>query len=791
MAATAALAAVIFVVGTSALASTLREDAAQRTSVVADDREQQLARAVGERGTQTLSLAASPAIRDAAVLLDGAAPSSPSFLTAYDSLRRSLQSIRESDSNLLEIQFARSDGTVFFSTSPESEGRSLGAVPYFRGGLQGLTVYNAYTVDGTTPEVFYAAPLFTPDLRRIGVVVIRTGLADLAAVLADTTGLDEGGTAHLVTRGGRVLSSVGEGPSPIGSVARTAVAQGGAGSGTYRGTSGETVVGAYRWLPERELGLIVEVPESAVLGAARTLGWAIGIGGVLAVALVGGGGVVLARQAARKPRDLSGVTVTFGGYETDGFYDELVEPGGRPRASAALLADRIESLAPGELLGRQAAAEQALLELGITFNVYGDEAGTEKIFPFDVIPRIVGADDWDYVERGLKQRIQALNLFIDDIYHDQRIVKAGVVPEHMIGTAGNFLEACVGIDPPQGVWCHITGTDLVRDSSGQFYVLEDNLRTPSGVSYVLENRQVLKATFPDVFEKSKVRPIDDYPSRLLETLQYISPRDDTTPIIAVLTPGIYNSAYFEHAFLAQQMGAELVEGRDLIVQDDVVYMETTRGRQRIDVIYRRIDDDFLDPLVFNPESVLGVAGLIDAYRAGNIGLANAPGTGVADDKAIYTYVPDMVKYYLGEDIILPNVETFACWDDQQREYVLANLDKLVVKETDGSGGYGMLIGPHATAAERKDFAKRIRAEPRKYIAQPTLDLSRAPVIVEDHLEGRHLDLRPYILHGRDVYVLPGGLTRVALRRGSLVVNSSQGGGSKDSWVLAAESPDAQ
>jgi len=474
----------------------------------------------------------------------------------------------------------------------------------------------------------------------------------------------------------------------------------------------------------------------------------------------------------------------FTAYDTAGFFDEMFEADGHPRAGAALLVQRIQGLPGGELLQRQRAAEQALLQMGITFNVYGDAAGTERIFPFDVIPRIVDASDWALIEGGLKQRIQALNLFIDDIYQAQHIVKDGIVPAFLIQSAKCLLPPCAGLRPPRGVWCHVTGTDLVRDRDGQIYVLEDNLRCPSGVSYVLENRQVLKRTFPQVFEASRVRPVDDYPSRLLDMLQYLAPDSVSAPTVVVLTPGIYNSAYFEHAFLAQQMGIELVEGRDLVVTDGFVFMRTTKGLQRVDVIYRRVDDDFLDPLTFRPDSLLGVPGLFEVYKAGRVALANAPGTGVADDKVLYAYVPKIIRYYLGEDSILPNVPTYVCWDDTERKHVLANVDKLVVKAANESGGYGMLIGPHASAAERAAFAERIEAAPRNYIAQPTLALSRAPVIVEDHFEGRHVDLRPYILYGQEIYVLPGGLTRVALRKGSLVVNSSQGGGSKDTWVLA-------
>ena len=391
--------------------------------------------------------------------------------------------------------------------------------------------------------------------------------------------------------------------------------------------------------------------------------------------------------------DRSPVPMNFKTYDIGGFYDEMLEPDGSPRAGAALLTQRIESLPEGELLQHQRASEQALLDLGITFNVYGDESGIEKVWPFDILPRIVQASEWASIERGLKQRIHTLNLFIDDIYHDRKIVKDGIVPEHMISSAQNLLEPCMGLNPPRGVWCHITGTDLVRDMDGQLYVLEDNLRCPSGVSYVLENRQVLKRTFPQVFGASRVRPVDDYTSRLLETLQDLAPEGVTSPMVVLLTPGLYNSAYFEHTFLAQQMGIELVEGHDLVVADGFVFMRTTKGLERVDVIYRRIDDDFLDPLTFRSDSFLGVPGLMNVYRAGRVALANAPGTGIADDKAIYAYVPQMIKYYLGEEIILPNVPTYICWDETQRQHVLANLDKLVVKMTNESGGYGCSSAP--------------------------------------------------------------------------------------------------
>jgi uncharacterized circularly permuted ATP-grasp superfamily protein len=476
----------------------------------------------------------------------------------------------------------------------------------------------------------------------------------------------------------------------------------------------------------------------------------------------------------------------FAAYNTDDCFDEMFDEQARPRAAARPLIHFMETLPDGELLRRQQSAERALLHMGITFNVYGDTAGTERIFPFDLVPRIVAASEWDHIERGLKQRIRALNLFLDDIYHEQKIVKDGVVPAEIIRSARCFRAPCVGISPPLGVWCHVTGTDLVRHRDGQIYVLEDNLRCPSGVSYVLANRVVMKRTFPQVFESSRIRPVDDYPSRLLDMLESLSPPGVDSPRVVVLTPGIYNSAYFEHSFLAQQMGVELVEGRDLIVSDDLVWMRTTKGFERVDVIYRRIEDDFLDPTVFRSDSVLGVPGLMEVYKAGRVALANAPGSGVADDKVVYAYVPKIVKYYFGEEPILPNVPTFICADPADRKYVLANLRDLVVKAADESGGYGMLIGPHSSQAQQAEFAARIEAQPRKYIAQPVLSLSRVPTIIDGNFEGRHVDLRPYILHGRDTFVLPGGLTRVALTKGSLVVNSSQGGGSKDTWVLAED-----
>ena len=485
--------------------------------------------------------------------------------------------------------------------------------------------------------------------------------------------------------------------------------------------------------------------------------------------------------------DKKGTAMQFGTYETEGFHDEMFDADGEVRAEARLLLETIESLPDGQLQRCQRAAERLLLQLGITFNVYGDSAGTERVFPFDLIPRIIPAAEWAWIERGLKQRIHALNEFIDDIYHDQKILKDGIIPEEVIRSATFYRPQCAGINPPRGVWCHITGTDLVRHGDGQYYVLEDNLRVPSGVSYVLENRDLMKRTFPQVFEGLRVRPVDDYPSNLLEMLQSIAPEGCTgKPQVVLLTPGMYNSAYFEHSLLARKMGIPLVEGRDLIVEDGRVSMLTTRGPRKVDVIYRRIDDDFLDPAAFRQDSMLGVRGLVEAYRRGNVALANAPGNGVADDKVVYAYVPDMIRYYEGEEPILPNVQTYLCWRDQDRQHVLTNLKDLVVKAANEAGGYGMLVGPHSTAEQRADFADKIQAHPRNYIAQPTLALSRVPTLVGERLEGRHVDLRPYILYGEDIRVLPGGLTRVALRKGSLVVNSSQGGGSKDTWVLAPE-----
>jgi uncharacterized circularly permuted ATP-grasp superfamily protein len=470
-------------------------------------------------------------------------------------------------------------------------------------------------------------------------------------------------------------------------------------------------------------------------------------------------------------------------YDPGDFYDELFAAKGQPRPEATLLIERIQSLTLEELQRRQQAAQNALFKLGVTFNVYGDNQGTERIFPFDIVPRIVSAQEWSWLEQGLKQRIHALNLFLADIYGEQKILKDGIIPAELIYSASGFLKPCMELQPPQGIWCHITGTDLVRDRSGQWYVLEDNLRCPSGVSYLLENRRVMKNTFPLVFNSMAIQPVDDYASQLLETLLNLAPSGLPDPRVVVLTPGIYNSAYFEHSFLAQQMGVELVEGRDLVVSDGYLQMRTTRGLQRVDVIYRRIDDNFIDPNVFRADSLLGVPGLTEVYKRGRVAIANALGTGVADDKVIYAYVPQIIRYYLDEDQMLPNVPTYLCWEPDQQSHVLANLDKLVVKAANESGGYGMLVGPHATVEQREEFAERVKTSPRNYIAQPTLSLSRMPTFLDDHFDGRHVDLRPYILHGKDIYVSPGGLTRVALRKGSLVVNSSQGGGSKDTWVV--------
>ena len=470
-------------------------------------------------------------------------------------------------------------------------------------------------------------------------------------------------------------------------------------------------------------------------------------------------------------------------YEVGEFYDEMFESTGVAREAASPLVKRIDGMTKEELLQRQNAAELAMVRAGITFNVYTDNRGVEKTLPFDLIPRIVSSSEWTHIDAGLKQRIQALNLFIDDLYHDQKIVKDKVVPEDILLSSKDLRPQCVGLNPPRGIWIHITGTDLVRHSDGNIYVLEDNLRCPSGVSYVLENRHLMKNLFSGLFAAGRIRSVDNYPFKLRDAMEYLVSDKVASPKCVVLTPGPYNSAYFEHSFLAQQLGAELVEGSDLVVFDDFVWTRTTYGFDRVDVIYRRIDDDFIDPEVFRSDSMLGVPGLMRAYKAGHVALANAPGTGVADDKVVYAYVPKIIKYYLDQDPILPNVPTYLCSDEKDRRYVIDNLKELVVKPANESGGYGLLIGPAASQAERDAFAAKILENPRNYIAQPTLSLSRVPTICNGSLAGRHVDLRPYIIYGEDIYVLPGGLTRVALKEGSLVVNSSQGGGSKDTWVM--------
>jgi uncharacterized circularly permuted ATP-grasp superfamily protein len=476
----------------------------------------------------------------------------------------------------------------------------------------------------------------------------------------------------------------------------------------------------------------------------------------------------------------------FENYEVNGLFDEVFESTGQPRPHYASLVSRLKALGHPAFERRRRMIDALFRNQGITFTVYSDARGVEKIFPFDLVPRIVPAAEWDVIERGLIQRITALNLFCHDIYHGQRILKERVIPPELIYGAKMFRREMFGVKVPGDIYIHVCGTDLIRDSRGAYYVLEDNGRTPSGVSYVLENRTVMKRAFSALFSAYRVRSIEDYSYNLLQCLKYIAPNHVDNPSIAILTPGIYNSAYFEHSFLARQMGVELVEGRDLMVDKGFLYMRTTAGLQRVDVLYRRVDDDYLDPLCFRPESALGVAGLMNAYRIGNLALANAVGTGVADDKAIYPFVPDMIKFYLAQDPILPNVRTFICAEDDDRKYVLEHLDELVVKSTNESGGYGMLMGHQATKEERDKFAQLIQADPRNYIAQPVVQLSQHPSLIDDHFEGRRVDLRPYILYGQKVIVMPGGLTRVALRRGSLVVNSSQGGGSKDTWVLEDE-----
>lgn len=477
-------------------------------------------------------------------------------------------------------------------------------------------------------------------------------------------------------------------------------------------------------------------------------------------------------------------------YDSSPFFDEVIDVHGKPRPVARHLYDYLKSFSNQELVARQTAAERCIEEMGISFTIYSEGNNIDRDWPFDLIPRPIPASEWRKVEQGLIQRTKALNLFINDIYNKKQILKDKVVPRHLINGSTNYLDACEGITPPHGAWANITGTDLVRDGGGVLRVLEDNLRVPSGVSYMLENRQVTKRIFPELFDSNNILPISEYPMRLHEMLSSLSPRKAEYPVIAVLTPGIYNSAYFEHSFLAQEMGAELVEGADLFVdKDDCVYMNTVNGSQRIDVIYRRVDDTFIDPEVFNKESMLGIPGIMRAWKKGNIAIANAPGSGVADDKAVYAYVPKMIKYYLDEEALLASVPTYLCYEENDYAYVMEHLHKLVIKPVNESGGYGILIGPRASKKDLKKFRQLIKSDPRNYVAQPMLDLSTAPIITNDGLAPRHLDLRPFILQGENSWVTQGGLTRVAMVEGSLIVNSSQGGGSKDTWIVDTENED--
>jgi uncharacterized circularly permuted ATP-grasp superfamily protein len=473
----------------------------------------------------------------------------------------------------------------------------------------------------------------------------------------------------------------------------------------------------------------------------------------------------------------------------DGTWDELVDSRGVARTAAQVLVDQLRSMTVAELRARQAAADLDILTMGITFTVYSENGGIDRAWPFDVIPRVIDAAEWRLVEAGLVQRLVALNRFIDDVYNDRKVIADGVFPAELLTDSANYRPECRDVHPPLGVWAHISGSDLVRAADGRIYVLEDNLRVPSGVSYLLENRAVSKRAFADLFQRQSILPVDGYTDELYRLLCSLAPDGVTDPTVAVLTPGIYNSAYFEHSFLAQRMGVPLVEGRDLVVgRDDKVYMRTIAGLQRVHVVYRRIDDLFLDPEAFRPDSLLGVPGLLRAWKAGNVGIANAPGAGVADDKVVYAWVPDLIRYYLGEEPIIPNVPTYRCMHDEERRFVVGNIGDLVVKPANESGGYGLLIGNRSTAEERADRIRAIEADPRNWVAQPILQLSTAPTLCGDGIEPRHLDLRPFILTGRTSYVTKGGLTRVALRKGSLVVNSSQGGGSKDTWVIDTTHP---
>jgi len=474
------------------------------------------------------------------------------------------------------------------------------------------------------------------------------------------------------------------------------------------------------------------------------------------------------------------------GYDPGNFFDEMFGADGVVRPHYRALAERLDELGDEEFARKRKLADRSSMDQGITFTVYSGNEGTERIFPFDLIPRIIPAGEWDFLERGLVQRITALNLFLKDIYGDQRILSEGVIPRGVVASAKHFRPEMRGLKIPGDIYIHVCGTDLIRDRDGRYLVLEDNGRCPSGVSYVLENRQAMKRVFPRLFQKHAVRPVDRYPQDLLAALRFAAPGGNPDPTVVVLTPGIFNSAYFEHSFLARSMGIEIVTGGDLVVTGEKVFMKTTKGLRPVDVIYRRVDDDFLDPEVFRKDSLLGVPGLMRAYRAGNVTLANAVGTGVADDKVMYYFVPAMIRFYLGEEPLLPNVETYLSSMESDRAYILEHLPELVVKAANESGGYGMLIGPHATKDEIEKFRAAILADPRGYIAQPTIALSRSPSYCGGKIEGRHIDLRPYILCGKKISIIPGGLTRVALKKGSLVVNSSQGGGSKDTWVLDEE-----
>ncbi len=480
----------------------------------------------------------------------------------------------------------------------------------------------------------------------------------------------------------------------------------------------------------------------------------------------------------------------IGTYQMQAGYDELFQSAGVPRPHYQRLIERLHSFSVKEVELKRRQADQAFLRQGITFTVYGDPQQTEKIFPFDLLPRIIPASEWSFIEKGIRQRVRALNLFLVDLYGKQRILKDKIIPRELIESSVHFQKDLVGFCPPREIFIHVAGIDLIRDHEGQYFVLEDNLRTPSGISYVLENRLVMKQIFPVLFANMQIKPVDQYPTQLLENLKRLAPVGKDNPTVVLLTPGVFNSAYFEHSFLSLQMGIPMVEGRDLLVESDKVYMKTTQGLEQVDVIYRRVDDAFLDPEVFKKDSVLGVAGLVRAYRAGNVALANGIGNGIADDKAVYTFVPKMIDYYLKEQPLLQNVPTYLCQNPKERKYVLEHLDTLVVKAVAESGGYGMLMGPSSTNSEREEFRKKIEKNPRSYIAQPVVTLSHHPCIIERGGDlafvGRHVDLRPFVLWGEDITLSLGGLTRVALKEGSLVVNSSQGGGSKDTWVLNGE-----